>query len=240
MNILVSGKNLPVAVLELVDCQGHLVYGREKNGIFICNRFLDHLKIIDPHKSIIDVIMFDGALNVQLAGELLKIHYPKITVMRGVEHTVSLFLNDVSKIPVVNQMIKAHKEIYNMFGSGIYHKLHYIFKSRSYEFHNRNIGLFSGNDTRMAGYFIGMHIYLRMIKALLATVYSSEFRTMTLNSKLSKVVSYIQDKKSWERIYVLLKIMFPCIRTLRLVDRNKTGMDKVLYYSRMTKIFIMK
>ena len=55
--------------------------------------------------------MFDGALNVQLTGELLIIHYPKIKVMRGVEHTVSLFFNDVSKIPVVNQMIRAHKEI---------------------------------------------------------------------------------------------------------------------------------
>ena len=57
---------------------------------------------MDPHKSITDVVMFDGASNVQLVGELLKIHYPKITVMRGVEHTVSLFFNDVSKIPVVN------------------------------------------------------------------------------------------------------------------------------------------
>ena len=92
------------------------------------NRFLDHFKIIDPHKSIADVIMFDGASNFQLVSELLKIHYPKITVMRGVEHTVSLFFNDVFKIPVVNQMIKAHKAIYNLFGSGIYHKPHSIFK----------------------------------------------------------------------------------------------------------------
>ena len=61
------------------------------NEIFICNRFLDHFKIIDPHKSIIDVIVFDGASNVQLAGELLKIQYPNITVMRGVEHTVSIY-----------------------------------------------------------------------------------------------------------------------------------------------------
>ena len=38
----------------------------------ICNRFLDHFKVIDPHKSITDVIMFDGASNVKLAGELLK------------------------------------------------------------------------------------------------------------------------------------------------------------------------
>ena len=66
----------------------------------------------------------------------------------------------------------------------------------------------------MAGYFIGMHRDLRMRKALLATVSSAEFGTMTLNSKLSKVVSYIQDKKSWERIYVLLKLLFPCLRTL--------------------------
>ena len=92
----------------------------------------------------------------------------------------------------------------------------------------------------MAGYFIGMHRDLRMRKALLATVSSAEFVTMTLNSKLSKVVSYIQDKQSWERIYVLLKILFPCLRTFRLADSNKAGMDKVFYYSRMTKISIVK
>ena len=61
----------------------------------------------------------------------------------------------------------------------------------------------------MAGYFIGMHRDLCMIKALLAKVYSAEFNTMALNSKLSKVVSYIQDNKAWDRIYVLLKILPP-------------------------------
>ena len=114
----------------------------------------------------------------------------------------------------MNQIITPHKAIYNLFGSGIYHKPHYIFKSKLYEFHNRNIGLFSGNDTRMAGYFTGMHRDLHMRKSILVTVYSSEFSTMTLNSKLSKVVSYIQDKKAWDRIYVLLKIIFLCLRTL--------------------------
>ena len=120
------------------------------------------------------------------------------------------FSNDVSKIPVVNQIITANKDkaIYDLFCSGIYHKPHSIFKSKSYEFHNRNVGLFSGNDTRMAGYFVGMHKHLRMKKALIATFSSAEFNTMALNSKLSEVVSYIQDKKGWERIYVLMKIIF--------------------------------
>ena len=92
----------------------------------------------------------------------------------------------------------------------------------------------------MAGYFTGMHRYLRMRKALLATVSSTEFNTMALNSKLSKVVSYIQDNKAWERIYFLLKIRVPCLRNPRLSCSNKEGMDKVFYYSIMTKISIIK
>ena len=48
--------------------------------------------------------------------------------MCGFEHTTSLFFNNVSKIPVVNQMIAAHKAIYNLFGFDIYHKNHSIFK----------------------------------------------------------------------------------------------------------------
>ena len=101
--------------------------------------------------------MFDGASNMRLAGKLLKVHYPKLTVMRGVQHIMSLFFNYVSKTPIVNHMISDHKMIYNIFDSGIYHQPHSIFNSKSQEFHNRNIGLFSGNKTRMARYFMGIH-----------------------------------------------------------------------------------
>ena len=89
--------------------------------------------------------------------------------MSVVEHTVSLFFNDVFKISVVNKTITNYEEIYKLFGSGIYQKPHFISKSKSYEFHNRKIGLFSGKYTRMAGYFIGLHRDMRMIKELHAT-----------------------------------------------------------------------
>ena len=82
----------------------------------------------DPGNKLTDIVMFDGASNVQLGGKLLNMNYPKLTVIRGVELTVSLFFNDVSKKPIVNQIISAHKMIYNIFGSGIYHKPHSIFK----------------------------------------------------------------------------------------------------------------
>ena len=49
--------------------------------------------------TITDVVMFDGDSNVQLGGELMKFHYPKLTVMHGVEHIFYLFFNNVSIIP---------------------------------------------------------------------------------------------------------------------------------------------
>ena len=206
--------------------------------LYVIN-FLSTLKI-DPHESITDFCMFDGASNVQPGGELLKIHYPKVSVMSWVEHTASLLFNDVYKIPSVNQMITSHKAMYNLFVSGTYHKPHSIFKSKSYEFHHMKIGLFSGNDTRMADYFIWMHRSFSMRKVLLATFSSAEFNTMLLKLEISKVVSYIQDNKYWEGIYVILKILFPLIFFIRLADSNKVWMDKIFYYARMTKISIIK
>ena len=63
--------------------------------------------------------MFDGDSNVQLGWDILKTHYPTLDVIYVVEHTVSLFFNDVSKAKIMNQIIRYHKEIYNLFGSRI-------------------------------------------------------------------------------------------------------------------------
>ena len=87
--------------------------------------------------------------------------------------------------------------INKIFGSGIYHKPHSIFKSKSQELHNRNIGLFCGNDTRMAGYFMGIHRDFRLKKVLQATILSSEFISIPINNRFTKELMYICDNKSW-------------------------------------------
>ena len=151
------------------------------------------MKEIDPDKKLSDIVMFDGALNVQLAGIIFKLHSPKLTFMCSVEHTVSLFFNNVSKITIVNQIISSHKIIYNIFGSSIYHKPNSIFKYKYKEFHNINIGLFSGNDTIMAGYFMGIHRDWCMRKVLQATISSAEFLSIPTTAKFTKAVKFIMD-----------------------------------------------
>ena len=240
MNILDSEKTYQLLFWKSLIFEDHLADEIKKYGTLICNRFLNHMKEIDPSKKLSDIVMFDGALNVQLTGRLLKAHYPKLTVMHGVEHTVLLFFNDVSKITIVNQMISSHKMIYNIFDSGIYHKPHYIFKYEYQELQNRNIDLFSGNETRMDGYFMGMHIDLRIWKLLQANISSAEFIIIPTNNKFDKSVRYIHDNKSWEMCYVLHRIIFYCLIVLHLAYSNTSVTEKVYYYFRMTKKCVEK
>ena len=69
---------------------------------------------------------------------------------------------------------------------GIYQKPHSIFKSKYKDFHNRNIGIFSANETRMAGHFMEMHRDLRMRKFLQATILSAEFISIPTNKNSPK------------------------------------------------------
>ena len=137
-------------------------------------------------------------------------------------------------------MISAHNNIYIYFGSGIYHKPHSIFKSKYQKFHYGNVGIFGGNETIIAGHFMRMHRYLRIRKFLQATISSIEFISIPTNNKFTEAVMYIHDNKSWERCYVLLKILFTCLIVLRLEENNRAGIEIFYYYSRMTQKYIEK
>ena len=41
-------------------------------------------------------------------------------------------------------------------------------------------------------------------------------------------------------ICVILKLLFPCLWVIYIIDSNKAGMDKVYYYSIMANIYIIK
>ena len=82
-------------------------------------------------------------------------------------------------------MISVHKMIHNIFGSGIYHKPCSILKSKYQGFHNKYIGLFSGNETRMDGYLMGVHRDSRMRKVLQATILYTEFISIPTNKKFT-------------------------------------------------------
>ena len=66
LNIMASGENTPVSVLEIGYCQGHLGDGGKKIGSLICHKCLDHTKEVDTANKLTYRVMFDGSPNVQM------------------------------------------------------------------------------------------------------------------------------------------------------------------------------
>ena len=92
----------------------------------------------------------------------------------------------------------------------------------------------------MTGYFMGMHRELHVQNFLQSNIPYAEFIGIPSNNSFNKAVKYIHDNKSWERCYVLLKNIFACLRAILLENSNHAVIERVYYYSRMTKQCIEK
>lgn len=177
INILASSVHLPVACLRIVDCTGHLQASGRKDASYIADLFMPHISAMEERapKST-DLVIFDGASNVQKAGRLLEAKYPHISVVHGAEHVISLFYHDVFKLPEFDVLKSLNRSIYQIFGSGAMHSPYALFSKQSRD-HNcgKNIGLIRAADTRMAGHVISMLRTLRLKHPLQSTITSAAF-----------------------------------------------------------------
>ena len=73
-----------------------------------------------------DMCAFDGASNVQKAGKIISVYFPRLTCIHGAEHVVSLFFDDVFKLKEFDDVFKLkefdvlvlfHNQLRNYFGS---------------------------------------------------------------------------------------------------------------------------
>jgi hypothetical protein len=129
INILCAGVHNPAAVLEIVNCSQHLQGGGKKDATYIAGLFKPHLKELDPQKALVDLVYFDGASNVQKAGNIIGAHYPRVTCLHGSEHVVSLFFGDLSKLSAIKAFIRFYRRVYKWFGSGSHHVPYAIFSN---------------------------------------------------------------------------------------------------------------
>ena len=101
LNILGSPVNSPSVVLEVNDSTPQLCLGREKDAKYVSECFLKHLVVLDPKKSLVDLLFFDGASNMQIGGEVIGAIYPRITCLHGVKHSIALVFSDWAKIAII-------------------------------------------------------------------------------------------------------------------------------------------
>jgi hypothetical protein len=101
MNILaLNGTTAPMTV-SIHDCTKHMVEGGKKDASYIAELFEVKVMEYDPHFLCTDVFYFDGASNVQKAGEKMMVKFPRSFCFHGGEHVVSLFFLSIAKIKPV-------------------------------------------------------------------------------------------------------------------------------------------
>jgi hypothetical protein len=111
----------------------------------------------NDHRGVVDLLLFDGASNVQNAAKLASITYPHITVVHGAKHVVSLFFKDIfTKMPVFKCLSQFSKRCRNIFGS-TRHGPHAIFKKHTIMHNNCiYIGFIKISKCCVAGELIGL------------------------------------------------------------------------------------
>jgi Protein of unknown function (DUF 659) len=177
MNILISSVHQPVGCLRIVDCTGHLQNNGRKDAAYISDLFLPHITEIEEKvPKCTDLVIFDGASNVQKAGSLLEAKFPHVSVIHGAEHVLSLFYSDVFNLPEFELLKKMNRLIYHYFGSGSNHSPYALFSKQSRD-HNggKCIGFIRAADTRMGGHVISMLRTLRLKDPLVSTISSASF-----------------------------------------------------------------
>jgi hypothetical protein len=101
MNVLaMSGTSSPVTV-GIMDCTTHMAEGGKKDAAYISEIFEEKVLEYDPKMSLTDVFFFDGAGNVQKAGQVLVAKFLRTFCFHGGEHVVSLFVTDIAKLEPV-------------------------------------------------------------------------------------------------------------------------------------------
>jgi hypothetical protein len=83
VNVLAARVHESAGVLEIAECTGHIESGGKKNARFIADLFVKHMAKIDPTKTLIDSVLLDGASHVQKAGAILRVTYPRVSMLHG-------------------------------------------------------------------------------------------------------------------------------------------------------------
>jgi hypothetical protein len=97
MNILAASPNNLFALLEIVDCTDQMAKGGKKDAQYLAGFVRPSVKWLEARakSNFVNLIMFDGASNVQLAAKIVARYHPRIAICHGAEHVIALFFSNV-------------------------------------------------------------------------------------------------------------------------------------------------
>ncbi|XP_010468265.1 PREDICTED: uncharacterized protein LOC104748298 [Camelina sativa] len=197
-----------ITFLKSVDASD--IYASAEN---LCNLFVEVVGMVGPE----NVVHFvtDSAPNYKAAGKLLAEKFPTIAWSPCAAHCINLILEDVTKLPSVHnlahRMSKVTIFVYN-------HKstLNWVRKRPGWR------EIIRPGETRFATTFIALQSLYQHKEDLQALVTSTdaELKQLFKTSKAKEAKLIILDERMWNECLIIVKIMTPIIRLLRICDAD--------------------
>ncbi len=100
--------------MDVVDSTEHMANGGVKDAEFLAKQFIPVMHKIDPQCELFDMVIFDGAANVQKGGQAIVARFPLVILIQGAGHVCSLFLAKTFKDPKL-QLLKTFTAIVSFF-----------------------------------------------------------------------------------------------------------------------------
>ena len=123
INIMTASAHNPQALCDVVDCSDHMADGGIKDARYLSSKYINTMMKFDPNGDRYDMVVFDGASNVQKGGDVICAKFPKCTVVHGTEHVASLFLGEIFQEECLQIMKKFTRIVSNIAYSIV---LHYV------------------------------------------------------------------------------------------------------------------
>ena len=237
INLLASSGMCPSALLEIVDCTKHMASGGIKSAEYIAGLMTPHVEKLG--KDNVDLFLFDGASNVQKAGQLMAIDYPRTSCFHAAEHLMSLYLGDICSFQPVLLLCNFYKKVYGYFG-GARHKLYAVFAKHT-RAHNKlnghSLQMFKMCKLRMAIVLYCFVRWCRVKDALLDTLCCTETIECNVPIPMKRL---LQDDRLWQAVVALLRFCAPALHLLRITDRREPGMDKTKYFAHKMEDYMIE
>ncbi|XP_024009284.1 uncharacterized protein LOC112084392 [Eutrema salsugineum] len=198
-----------IIFIKSVDASG--IYTNAEN---LCNLFAEIVEMIGP-QNVVHMVT-DNAPNYKAAGAKLVERYPAIYWSPCASHCIILKFQDVGQLPHVEKLTSYASKI-TVFKYKYNHKhiLNWLRNRPGWK------EIIRPAETRFATNFIALQSLLSHKDYLQSMVVDEEFRKISRSEKTKLVKQLIFDEEFWNGCFMIVQIMTPLIRLLRICDADE-------------------
>ena len=92
-----------------MDCTGHITGGHKKDYKFVAESFFDPMNGLDTENKLVDLHMSDGASVCIKDKKILKVVYPMLSGIFGVEHTYQNLFKVWKYVEEITKLCREYK-----------------------------------------------------------------------------------------------------------------------------------